>query len=61
MPEAAMVSATPPSVPVRPPIGGNQVVLTGRRRAAILLMALGDEVARQLLQRLPDESIETVA
>ena len=58
MPEAMMV---PNSVPTGPPMGGGPLVLTGRRRAAILLMALGDEVARQLLQKLPDESIETIA
>src|SRR6201986_4513165 len=38
-----------------------QATLSGRRGAAILLMALGDELARELLQDLPDSMIEAIA
>src|SRR6201986_179228 len=63
MPEAMTTSGTkaaprPPGV--RPgPVG--QGMLSGGRRAAILLMALGDELARELLQDLPDSMIEAIA
>lgn len=53
MQEATITSAAP----ARPV----QTILSGRRRAAILLMALGDEMARELLQDLPDSMIESVA
>jgi flagellar motor switch protein FliG len=63
MPEAVTTNAIHVA-PVRaamPPNVAGQAVLSGRRRAAILLMALGDDVARQLLQDLPDPMIEAVA
>jgi flagellar motor switch protein FliG len=43
------------------PAGPTQLILSGRRRAAILLMALGDDLARELLQDLPDPMIESIA
>ena len=53
MPESTITSA----VHARPA----PTILSGRRRAAILLMALGDELARELLQDLPDSMIESIA
>jgi flagellar motor switch protein FliG len=53
MPESTITSAAHP----RPA----PTILSGRRRAAILLMALGDELARELLQDLPDSMIESIA
>src|ERR1700756_4325667 len=63
MPEAITTSATKaaPGPPGLRPPSVRQATLSGRRRAAILLMALGDDVARQLLQDLPDPMIEAVA
>ncbi|HEY4010885.1 MAG TPA: flagellar motor switch protein FliG, partial [Acidobacteriaceae bacterium] len=63
MPEAITTSATnaAPARPVVQPRPNAPSPLTGRRRAAILLMALGEDVARQLLQDLPDPMIESVA
>ncbi len=60
MPEltSAAVPATPPPPPV---LVGRASTLTGRRRAAILLMALGEDVARPVLQELPEAMIELVA
>src|ERR1700712_4286940 len=63
MPEAITTSATN-AAPVRPgahPGSNGQANLSGRRRAAILLMALGEDVARELLHDLPDPMIELVA
>jgi flagellar motor switch protein FliG len=62
MSEAITTSATN-AAPGRPGAPGpnGHATLSGRRRAAILLMALGDDVARQLLQDLPDPMIESVA
>jgi flagellar motor switch protein FliG len=63
MPEPITTSATN-AVPVRPgaqPSSNSHATLSGRRRAAILLMALGDDVTRELLQDLPDPMIELVA
>ena len=45
--------------PCRPAGSERAGNLSGRRRAAILLMALGDDMARQLLQDLPDPMIES--
>lgn len=59
MTEAITASAATP-LPGRA-AGTAQKGLTGKRRAAILLMALGDDVARQLLQDLPDATIEAIA
>jgi flagellar motor switch protein FliG len=53
MPESTITSPAPS----RPA----PTILSGRRRAAILLMALGDELARELLQDLPDSMIESIA
>ena len=63
MPEAMTTSGTTavPGRPVVQPGTNGQANLTGRRRAAILLMALGDDMARQLLQDLPDPMIESIA
>jgi flagellar motor switch protein FliG len=63
MPEAITTSATN-AAPVRAgahPGSNGQGNLSGRRRAAILLMALGEDVARELLHDLPDPMIELVA
>ena len=63
MPEAITTSATN-AAPVRPAMQAGlngQASLSGRRRAAILLMALGEDVARELLHDLPDPMIELVA
>ena len=63
MPEAITTSATS-AAPARAAAQAgprSHAPLSGRRRAAILLMALGDDVARELLQDLPDPMIESVA
>src|ERR1700743_1225420 len=63
MPEVMTTNGTSavPGRPVVQPGTNGQANLTGRRRAAILLMALGDDMARQLLQDLPDPMIESIA
>ena len=63
MPEVMTTSGTNavPGRPVVQPGPNGQANLTGRRRAAILLMALGDDMARQLLRDLPDPMIESIA
>src|ERR1700733_16213470 len=63
MPEAITTngtSAVPGRAVVQPGTNG-QANLTGARGAAILLMALGDDMALQLLQDLPDPMIESIA
>jgi flagellar motor switch protein FliG len=60
MPEAMTTNAGAGRVPAQTGSTG-QPILSGRRRAAILLMALGDETARELLHGLPDTMIEAVA
>lgn len=62
MPEANTANTTNAAGrPGAQPGSNGQMTLSGRRRAAILLMALGDDMARQLLQDLPDPMIEAVA
>jgi len=66
MPEA-MSAATPQAMEAVPfmtpaaPIRNAVQALPGRRRAAILMMALKEDLARELLQDLPDGTIEVLA
>lgn len=60
MPELTTSAAT--ATPIPPAVLANRPLnLTGRRRAAILVMALGEDVARPVLQELPEPMIEVIA
>jgi flagellar motor switch protein FliG len=55
------VSPPPPPTPELPTVASRpRVQLTGLRKAAILLIAIGDELAQKLLRKLPDNEVERV-